>query len=73
MAYFGMLEDAALLFRTETVVPRVGVLLAVAALLQTGVVEWARKHLRYAGTRLLRPAFQPDYDALDGFAAHQTA
>jgi len=42
MAYLGMLEDAAPLFRTETAVPRGGVLLAVAALLQTGVFECAR-------------------------------
>ncbi len=42
MAYLGMLEDAAPLFRTETAVPRGGVLLAVAALLQTGVFKCAR-------------------------------
>jgi DNA-binding CsgD family transcriptional regulator len=42
MAYLGMLEDAAPLFRSETAVPRGGVLLAVAALLQTGVFECAR-------------------------------
>jgi len=42
MAYLGMLEDAAPLFRSETAVPRGGVLLAVAALIQTGVFECAR-------------------------------
>jgi hypothetical protein len=42
MAYLGMLEDAAPLFRSETAVPRGGVLLAVAALRQTGVFECAR-------------------------------
>jgi hypothetical protein len=42
MAYLGMLEDAAPLFRSEKAVPRAGVLLAVAALIQTGVFECAR-------------------------------
>ncbi len=42
MAYLGMLEDAAPLFRSESAVPRAGVLLAVAALIQTGVFECAR-------------------------------
>lgn len=41
MAYLGMLEDAAPLFRSERAVPRGGVLLAVAALIQTGVFECA--------------------------------
>jgi transposase len=42
MAYLGMLEDAAPLFLSESAVPRAGVLLAVAALIQTGVFECAR-------------------------------
>ena len=42
MAYLGMLEDAAPLFRSESAVPRAGVLLALAALIQTGVFECAR-------------------------------
>ena len=42
MAYLGMLEDAAPLFRSESAVPRAGVLLGVAALIQTGVFECAR-------------------------------
>jgi transposase len=42
MAYLGMLEDAAPLFGSEKAVPRAGVLLAVAALIQTGVFECAR-------------------------------
>jgi transposase len=43
MAYLGMLEDAAPLFRSESAVPRAGVLLGVAALIQTGVFECARE------------------------------
>ncbi|MGH7957776.1 MAG: putative transposase [Opitutaceae bacterium] len=43
MAALGLLEDAAPLFRSEVAVPRAGVLLAVAALLQTGVLECARE------------------------------
>ena len=42
MAYLGLLEDAAPLFRSQTAVPRGGVLLAIAALIQTGVFECAR-------------------------------
>ncbi|MGH7839273.1 MAG: putative transposase, partial [Candidatus Binataceae bacterium] len=42
MAYLGMLEDAAPLFRSERAVPRAGVLLGVAALIQTGVFACAR-------------------------------
>jgi len=42
MAYLGMLEDAAPLFGSEKAVPRAGVLLAVAALIQSGVFECAR-------------------------------
>ena len=42
MAYLGMLEDAAPLFRSESAVPRAGVLLGVAALIQTGAFECAR-------------------------------
>ena len=42
MAYLGMLEDAAPLFGSEKAVPRAGVLLGVAALIQTGVFECAR-------------------------------
>ena len=43
MAALGLLEDAAPLFRSQAAVPRAGVLLAVAALLQTGVFECARE------------------------------
>lgn len=42
MAYLGLLEDAAPVFRSAAAVPQAGVLLAVAALLQTGVLECAR-------------------------------
>src|ERR1022692_3729392 len=42
MAYLGLLEDAAPLFRSETAVPRAGVLLAIAPLLHSGVLECAR-------------------------------
>ena len=42
MAYLGLLEDAAPLFRSERAVPRAGVLLAVAPLLASGVFECAR-------------------------------
>ena len=42
MACLGLLEDAAPLFRSAAAVPRAGVLLAVAALLQSGVLECAR-------------------------------
>jgi len=42
MAYLGMLEDAAPLFGSEKAMPRAGVLLGVAALIQTGVFECAR-------------------------------
>lgn len=41
MAYLGLLEDAAPLFRSERAVPRAGVLLAVAPLLASGVFECA--------------------------------
>jgi transposase len=52
MAYLGLLDDAAPLFRSERSVPRAGVLLAVAPLLASGVFECA--HDIY-GT--LAPAF----------------
>lgn len=42
MAYLGLLEDAAPLFRSEAAVPRAGVLLAIAPLLRSGVLECAR-------------------------------
>ena len=42
MAYLGMLEDAAPLFRARTAVPRGGVLLAISALVHSGVFECAR-------------------------------
>jgi hypothetical protein len=42
MAYLGLLEDAAPLFRSDKAVPQAGVLLAVAPLLQSGVLECAR-------------------------------
>ena len=42
LACLGGLEDAAPLFGTAAAVPRAGVLLAVAALIQTGVFECAR-------------------------------
>lgn len=42
LAALGLLEDAAPLFRSAAAVPRAGVLLAVAALLQSGVLECAR-------------------------------
>jgi hypothetical protein len=52
MAYLGLLDDAAPLFRSERAVPRAGVLLAVAPLLASGVFECARE---IYGT--LAPAF----------------
>ena len=42
-AYLGMLVDAAPLFRPGTRVPRAGVLLAIPAILRTGVLRSARK------------------------------
>jgi hypothetical protein len=42
LAYLGVLEDAAPLFGSATAVPRAGVLLAVAALIETGMFECAR-------------------------------
>ena len=41
MAYLGLLEDAAPLFRSERAVPRAGVLLAIAPLIASGVFECA--------------------------------
>jgi transposase len=43
LAYLGLLEDAAPLFRPGLRVPRAGVLLALSALLQSGVIELAHK------------------------------
>jgi transposase len=43
MAYLGFLDDAAPLFRTGTRVPGAGVLLALPALVQSGVFECARE------------------------------
>ncbi len=43
MAYLGLLEDAAPLFGSQPRVPRAGVLLAVPALVQSGVFECARQ------------------------------
>jgi transposase len=43
MAYLGFLDDAAPLFRPGTRVPGAGVLLALPALIQSGVLECARK------------------------------
>lgn len=43
MAYLGLLDDAAPLFRPGTRVPGAGVLLALPALIQGGVFECARK------------------------------
>ena len=42
LAYFGMLDDAAPLFRDGTRVPRAGVLLAIPALLHSGLLDEAR-------------------------------
>jgi DNA-binding CsgD family transcriptional regulator len=42
MAYLGLLEDAAPLFRSERAVPRAGVLLAIAPLLASGVFACAQ-------------------------------
>jgi transposase len=42
LAYFGMLDDAAPLFRNGTRVPRAGVLLAIPALLKSGLLDEAR-------------------------------
>jgi transposase len=41
-AYLGLIEDAAPLFASARAVPRVGVLLAIPALLESGVLEVAR-------------------------------
>jgi len=43
MAHLGLLDDAAPLFRSGTDVPRAGVLLALPALLQSGVFDCARE------------------------------
>jgi len=43
LAYLGLLEDAAPLFRPGLRVPRVGVLLALPALIESGVIELAHK------------------------------
>ena len=43
MAYLGLLDDAAPIFRPGTRVPGAGVLLALPALIQSGVFECARK------------------------------
>lgn len=43
MAYPGLLEDAAPLFRAGTRVPGAGVLLALPALVQSGVFDCARE------------------------------
>jgi len=48
MAALGRLEDAAPVFRSAAAVPRAGVLLAVAALLQTGVLGVRPRYLRQA-------------------------
>src|ERR1700674_1514568 len=52
LAYLGLLDDAAPLFRSGLRVPRAGVLLALPALIESGVLELAR---RTYGT--LGPAF----------------
>jgi len=52
LAYLGMLDDAAPLFQSSARVPRAGVLLAMPALLRTGVLDCARDV--YGG---LGPAF----------------
>jgi transposase len=52
LAYLGFLDDAAPLFGSRTAVPRAGVLLAVPALVQSGIFECAQK---IYGS--LRPAF----------------
>ena len=43
LAYLGLLDDAAPLFGSSTSVPRAGVLVALPALLQSGVFECAQK------------------------------
>ena len=43
LAYLGLLDDAAPLFRAGERVPRAGVLLAIPALVQSGVLEVARQ------------------------------
>src|SRR5207245_1844656 len=43
LAYLGLLEDAAPLFRPGLRVPRAGVLLALPALIESGVIELAHK------------------------------
>jgi len=43
LAYLGLLEDAAPLFRSGLRVPRAGVLLALPALIESGVLESAQK------------------------------
>jgi transposase len=43
LAYLGVLDDAAPLFRSGVHVPRAGVLLALPALLESGVLELARQ------------------------------
>jgi len=43
MAYLGLLDDAAPLFRPGTAIPGAGVLLAIPALVASGVIECARE------------------------------
>ena len=43
MAYLGLLDDAAPLFRPGTAIPGAGVLLAMPALVASGVIECARE------------------------------
>ena len=43
LAYLGLLEDAAPLFRPGLRVPRLGVLLSLPALIESGVIELAHK------------------------------
>ena len=43
MAYLGLLDDAVPLFRPGTAIPGAGVLLAIPALVASGVIECARE------------------------------
>src|SRR5580658_6423948 len=69
-AHLGLLADAMPMFREGSRIPRAGVLLAMPALLDTGVLDCAR-HLRQHRPCLLRTAHQHRRDARDGALAHQ--
>ena len=73
LARLGLLEDAAPLFGSGTAVPRAGVLLALPALVASGVFECAQEIYAQPGAGLLWTAHQPADALAHGAVAHQTA